>query len=196
MSRAEIWLSGARISSRSTVLRSSRTLPGQSSELSLSSASGVKVRGGIPSRAESVEAKYCDQRRYVLAPLADRRNVNRDDVQPIVQILAELAARDLVLERLVRGGDHPNIHRDRLGAADPGDDVVLQHAQNLCLRVQAHVADLVEKQRSLVRLLELPGAVGNRSREGSLHVPEELALDQLTRDRGAIHLDERLGGAR
>ena len=59
MSRAEIWESGARINSRSTVFRSSRTFPGQSSELNLSSASGVNVRGGIPSRADSVEAKYC-----------------------------------------------------------------------------------------------------------------------------------------
>jgi hypothetical protein len=70
-------------------------------------------------------------------------------------------------------------------------DAVLQHAQHLRLRRQAHVADLVEEERSAVRLLEFPGAIRHGAGERALHVAEQLALDQLRWDRGAVHLDER-----
>ena len=81
---------------------------------------------------------------------------------------------------------------DRLRAADARHDAVLQHAQHLRLRGEAHVADLVEEQRAAVGLLELPGAIGDRAGERALHVAEQLALDQLARNRRAVHLDERL----
>ena len=42
-----------------------------------------------------------------------------------------------------------------------------------------------------LRLLELSRAIGDGAGERALHVPEQLALDQLARDRGAVHLDER-----
>ena len=79
---------------------------------------------------------------------------------------------DLVLERLVRRRDYPDVNGDRLGAADSGDDVVLEHAQNLRLRGKAHVADFVEEQRALVCLLEFPGAIRDRTGERALHVAE------------------------
>src|SRR5439155_972923 len=47
-----------------------------------------------------------------------------------------------------------------------------------------------------VRQLELPRPVGERSGEASLHVTEQLTLDQLRGNRRAVHLDERPCAAR
>ena len=77
------------------------------------------------------------------------------------------------------------------GAADRLDDLLLERAQHLGLRLEAHVADLVEEQRAAVGQLELAAAIGDRAGERALHVPEQLALDQLLGNRGAVHLDER-----
>ena len=41
-----------------------------------------------------------------------------------------------------------------LVAADRPDLAVLEHAQQLALEAEAHVADLVEEERAAVRLLE------------------------------------------
>src|SRR5439155_16159097 len=71
------------------------------------------------------------------------------------------------------------------------DDALFQRAQHLGLRRQAHVPDLVEKQRPAIGQLELSRAVREGSREAPLHVPEQLAFDQLRGDRGTVHLDER-----
>ena len=53
-----------------------------------------------------------------------------------------------------------------------------------------HVADLVEEERAAVGELELAGAVAVRAGEGAAGVAEELALEQLGRDRRAVERDE------
>ena len=61
--------------------------------------------------------------------------------------------------------------------------------------LQAHVADLVQEKRAAVGLLELSDLVFVRAGEDALAVAEQLALDQLLRNGGAVHLDEGLFGA-
>ena len=85
-------------------------------------------------------------------------------LQPVVQVPAEPALGDQLLQVVVGGGDHPHVRLDRLVAADPLELLLLQHAQHLGLQRRRHVADLVEEQRAAVALLELadPPAVGAR----------------------------------
>ena len=181
---------------RSTVFFSSRTLPGQSNvgeTIDRVLAEGAR-RHPLAFRENPREVVH--EQRNVLAAVAQRRHDNRDDVQSIEQILAELSFGNLGLERLVRRGDHAHVDRDRLRAANAIDDAIFEHAQHLCLRARAHVADLVEKERAAVRLFEFSGAIRDSTGERSFDVPKELALDELTRNRRAVHLDEGLGGAR
>ena len=128
----------------------------------------------------------------VLAPLAKRRDVNRDDVQAIEQVFAETILGNLALEILVRRGEDADVHLDRLRAADARDDAVLQDAEHLGLRGEAHVAHFVEEERAAMRLLELPRPIGDGAGERALHVTEQLTLDQLARNRRAVYFDERL----
>src|SRR5204862_227502 len=73
---------------------------------------------------------------------------------------------------------------------------LLQHAQQLALQIERDLPDFVEKDRASVGELEAPDSIAVRSRERALHVSEELALEQLVRNRRAIDLDERAVGAR
>ena len=50
------------------------------------------------------------QQRHILAPVAQRRQLDRDDVEPVVQVLAEALGRDFLGELLIGGRDHPDIH--------------------------------------------------------------------------------------
>ena len=117
--------------------------------------------------------------------------MERDHRQPEVEILAEAPGRQLVsLQVLVRRRQHPDVDIDRIAAAHPLEPLLFEHAQDLGLRGERHVGDLVEEQRAPVGLFEASPAVAGRSGEGALHVPEEFALDQFLRDRGAVHLHE------
>src|SRR6266540_2498494 len=122
--------------------------------------------------------------------------MNRYDIESVVQVLAKSPPGDFGLESLVGCGNHTHVDRDGLRAADARDHAILKNSQDLRLRRETHVSDLIEEQRPAVCLLELSRAIGDRSGEGSLHVTEQLALDQLARDRGAVHLDESLPCAR
>jgi hypothetical protein len=87
-------------------------------------------------------------------------------VEPEVEVLAELAALDRLLEVLVGRGDHAHVHLDRPRRAEPLDLLLLQDAQHLGLRLLAHVADFVEEDRAAIGLLELAdlllGGAGER----------------------------------
>ncbi len=107
------------------------------------------------------------------------------------EVLAKPPPGDLLLDVLVGCREDPDVHLHRLGGADPGHHALLKHPQHLGLRRGGHVAHLVEEEGAAVGQLELAGAVGEGAGEAALHVPEELALDELRGNRGAVHLDER-----
>src|SRR5262249_25644149 len=104
------------------------------------------------------------EERDVLAPSAQRRNVEWDDVEAIVEIGAEGLSFTGLHEIAIRCGDDPCVDLDRLAAAHALDLALLQHAKELRLHGQRHVADLVEEQRASARALELAAALLRRSR--------------------------------
>jgi hypothetical protein len=91
----------------------------------------------------------------------------------------------------VGGGDQPHVGPNRLVAADPLERLLLQQAQDLALQGRRHVADLVQEQRAAVALLELADAAAVGAGEGALLVPEQLALQELLRDGGAVQGQKR-----
>ena len=84
---------------------------------------------------------------------------------------------------------------ERFIAADAGELAILQHAQDLPLQRQRHVADFVEEERAAVALLEAADALAGRAGEGAFLVAEEFALEQLLGDGGAVDRDEALRAA-
>ena len=50
----------------------------------------------------------------VTNPLPKRRQLDADDVDPVVEVLSERTGGDEPLQRFVRGENHPDIHLGRL----------------------------------------------------------------------------------
>ena len=96
----------------------------------------------------------------------------------------------------VRRRDDAHVDAARARRADALDLAALQHAQQLRLLRQRHVADLVEEERAPVGELEAADAIGLRVGERALHVAEQLALEHALREPAHVHGDERLAGAR
>src|SRR5262245_21898434 len=124
--------------------------------------------------------------------LAQRRERDRHHVEPVVEVLAEAPVGDRLLEVAVRGRDDPGVDAHVALAAEPRELPVLQHLEQLGLQVRVHLADLVEEDRPVVGELELAELPLLGPRERALLEAEELALEQLRRQRGAVHLDEGL----
>jgi hypothetical protein len=127
---------------------------------------------------------------------AQRRQVDLDHLQPVVEVGAEAAFGHLVGQAPVGGGDDAHVHRDLLLAAHRADAPVLQHAQQRGLQRQRQVADLVEEQRAALGIDEQPVAARPAALGRALRVAEQLVLDVFRRHGGAVHRHEGPAAAR
>src|SRR6185503_3671303 len=126
-------------------------------------------------RGEALE-EVVDQERDVLTAVAERRDVDRDDVQPVVQVFPELLLLDQLLEGPIGRRDDADVDLDILRAADAAEGPLLERAEELRLERRGHVADLVQEHRPVVRELEQALLLGLGVGEGALLMAEELAL--------------------
>ncbi len=132
-----------------------------------------------------------DEQRDVLLALAQRRQVDGDDIQAIKQVFAEAAVLDLLLELLVGGGQHADIDVDRRVVADASDFFLLQNAEQPALQNRWHGADLIEENRAAIGLLKQPLLVVDRAGERTLAMTEQLGLKQVLGQGTAIDRNER-----
>jgi hypothetical protein len=118
---------------------------------------GARVRG-VELERHTAEAHAGPPREWragagVIGPLAQRREVDREDADPVPEVLAEAAGGDHVLEVAVGGRDQAHVDAARLLAADSLECAVLEDAQEAHLRGGGQLADLVEEERAAVGAL-------------------------------------------
>ena len=131
----------------------------------------------------------------IFAALPQRRHVDLDAGQPVIQIGPKHAGLHETAQLLVRGRHDARVDPMQAVAADPFDRQVLKRAQQLRLRRERQVGDLVEKQRAAVCAFELSAAPAHAGRRPVLDA-EELGLEQRLDNRRAIDRHERPAPAR
>src|SRR5262249_10888028 len=121
---------------------------------------------------------------------------DRDHVEPVVEIFAELAVGDLTLEVAMRGGDEPDVDANVGMPAHAAKRQRFQQTQELRLERTRHLSNLVEEQCAAVGQVEQALAEVLGVGEGSALVTEQLALEQVLGNGAAVESDERSGSAR
>src|SRR5215204_1510174 len=111
------------------------------------------------------------------------------DVETVIEIGSELTLFDTASEVPIRCRNDADVHCHRPCPAHVLKFSVLEHAQELGLKIQWKLADLIKKERSPVGQLEASVPAGQRTGKGSLLVSEEFTFGQVFRDRSAIELD-------
>ena len=91
------------------------------------------------------------QRREVIETLAERRHLDRQNVEPMEQIGAEFALLAHLFEIAVRCRNHADIHFDIVIFANTEHAAVLQYAEKLRLKRCVEFSDLIEEQDATVR---------------------------------------------
>src|SRR2546425_1223066 len=133
---------------------------------------------------------------HVVAPLPQGWKLERDHVQPVEQILPEAPGLHGGGEIRVRRRDDADVDLAGRRGAQAADRLLIQRAQQLALELGREVIHFVEEHRPALRDLEQAGFGGLRVGEGAALVTEQLALEQLGGQGGAVELDERRGGTR
>ena len=126
--------------------------------------------------------------RVPVTALAQGWQSQRQAIQAPVQVGTKTAGSHLFLQVPVGGADQRKIHRHGLPAAQRHHLALLQHTQQAGLHGQRHVADLVQKQGSAVRLADAAGGpLAPCPGIGTGRVSKQFRLDQVFRKGGAVH---------
>ena len=110
---------GASAIADSITFSSSRTLPGQSDRTSCSSASS-SMPSTRQARSRVLAQEVLDEQRDVLAPLAQRRNLDAHHVQAVEEIRAEAPVRHHRREVAMGRRDHPDVDGHGARPSRPG----------------------------------------------------------------------------
>src|SRR5713101_9374635 len=101
-----------------------------------------------------------------------------------------MPATHRLLQIAIGGGDDPYVHGLGPTAAHGFELALLEHAEQLDLRLERQIPDLVEEDGPMVGKLEAADPPIDGAGEGALDVSEEFALDETGRDGAAVDLDQ------
>ena len=130
------------------------------------------------------------QATHVLAPHAQRRDMDVHGAQAKQQIVAEIAGRHHGLQILVGGRHQPKIAGLLLLGPDRSEAALLEHPQKGLLLGKGQFPHFVEKQGALVRLFDQAFLLFFRAGEGPFGVAEQHGFDERFGQTGTIDNDE------
>src|SRR5260370_9474974 len=142
--------------------------------------------------------KISQQKRHIFPPLAQRRNLQVDDVQAVAQIFTKTAFAYQSNQFDVGSGHDAHVDFELLSLAEAHEIALLNDAQNLALRFRADSGDFIEENGALIGNFEEPFLGGNCASEGALHMAKELGLQQINGNRSCVYGHEsfvRAGGS-
>ncbi len=84
---------------------------------------------GRRARGHGALGEEARERQYVFGALAQRRQVERDGVQAVEEVLAEVALAQLAVDVAVRRGDHPHVNAQRVVRSDAANLALLKRAE-------------------------------------------------------------------
>src|ERR1035438_6297335 len=136
------------------------------------------------------------QQRDIIAALAQRRDRERENVEPVIEVGAELPFLHHQREVAVGGGHQAGVGADGAGTAEALEFALLEDAQELGLQLERNLSDFVEEHGAAVCQLKAADTLGNGAGEGAFFVAEHLTLQQAGGNGGAVELDEGALAAR
>src|SRR5258708_2389315 len=95
--------------------------------------------------------KVAHKFRNIRFSFAERWQRNRENIQAIVQILSEFTVTEHLPQVLIGRRDDTNIDARGTGAAYGLELALLEHAEQLRLKLHCHVSDFIKKQSASVR---------------------------------------------
>lgn len=107
--------------------------------------------------AESLQKALCEDE-DIHPSFAQGRQVQRDDVQAVVEVFTETSGRDFAFQIPVGGGHDAHIHLFAARAAHTFYFLFLQDAQDLHLQAQIHFTYFIKKDGAAVSQFKTAGA--------------------------------------
>ena len=135
-----------------------------------------------------------DQGRDVFLPIPQWGQPEIHYVEPVEQIAAERALFHFLRQIAIGGGDDAKVRAAMNERTHRAEFLLLQDAQELGLKIERQLADLVKEGGATVGHFDQAGFGCNSAGECAFHVSEQLAFHERADEGGTIDGDERAYG--
>jgi hypothetical protein len=119
-----------------------------------------------------------------------RRNIEYELAQAIIQVASKKPFFDPLVEAPVRRGNDPHVNGFGTRIANTIDSPILEHPQEFRWEIQGQFADFIEQQRAAVGNVEMAWLVAGSARKCAALVPEHFAFEHGLRHVRAIDRHE------
>src|SRR5439155_13076546 len=119
------------------------------------------------------------------------RKVQIHDIDAVEQILTESPICDLGFQLPIGGANHSHLDLFVFLRANAAELSILQQLQQLGLKSQIQLGNLVQEKGAAMSLFHAAGLRTVGARERALFVSEQFAFEQGARNSGTVNLDER-----
>src|SRR5262249_5528188 len=133
------------------------------------------------------------QELHVLRATAERRYLDANDSQAEKQVLAESSGGDFGLHVPIGRRNDAHLPQASPVVPDPADLAHLERPKERRPDIERPLADLVQEQCAAVGRLECSAPMIDGAGEGAAAVAEQLARDEVARNRAAVERNERSG---
>ena len=147
---------------------------------------------GRPDFGAYTGKKVVREHGYVARTISQRRQMEGDDVQTVVQVLTEGPGLDSRPQVTIRRGQDPKVNGDRARTADALQLALLQDPQQLALERVRKLADFVEEHRSSLGELEPAFLLCHGTSKRAALVAKQLAFEKGFGEGGAVDRHKRL----
>jgi hypothetical protein len=137
-----------------------------------------------------------DQLAYVLSAVPQRRNQDRENVQPIIKITAEFITCNHLCQIAMGGDNQTHVDVMRAAAAQALKLLLLQNAQKFRLQRQWQVPNFVQEESAGIRHFEAAEFLCYGSGESTLLVAKQFTLQQIEGNGSAVQFHEGASTAR
>src|ERR1700731_2000206 len=134
--------------------------------------------------------KVFQQHQNVVLTFAKRGNLDREYVQPVVEVRAKCPVCHGGFQIAIRCRYDAYLGLNGLRAADAFEFTFLQHPQECNLSIKRHLADFVQENGSSVRQFKSTEAALHRPGERALFVAKEFGRNQRWSKSCAVHAHE------
>src|SRR2546426_9643844 len=136
-----------------------------------------------------------EEQRDLVSALPQRRHMNRESAQPVVEVLTQFLFCQRLFNVDVSSSHNAHIDINRPLAAQPEELFVLEHMQELGLQSGWHLRDLIQKNRAFLTQFELAWLGSQGAGKRTPFVSEKFALQQVAGECSTIHFEEPGCGA-
>src|SRR5574341_1066120 len=131
-----------------------------------------------------------DEERDVLSSLPQRGKMETEDVEPVIEVLAQETVLNGLCRLLVRGCDDADVNADLGLAAQAAKRALLEDPKELGLCPDLHLRDLVQEDGPPVGQLKTAHPPVGGAGKCPLLVTQDLAFKQRLRNGGAVDRDK------